>query len=121
MAAIDDKMQALAFTATTQRTPDEVAGIVDDAATVARGGKVVLTRTNEARIDGNLRNFARISFGSFTVTLGQTDDGTTTVRFTVGRYTRTRSTVLAFIPISPWSSPAYKPLSDLSSYVRENL
>lgn len=121
MAAIDDKMRALNFTATTARTPDEVASLLDDAATVAQGEKILLTRTTPQRIDGKARNFVRVTHAAFAVTLTPGADGGTTVRLSVGDYLRTRSTLMYVIPISPWSAPAYKTISQFCEYVRAKL
>lgn len=120
MAAVDEKMAALAFTATTSRTPEQVVRLLDDAAEVSRGG-FVLARSGAGRVDGRVRNVLRVTHAEFTVHLEQQDDGQTTVRLSIGDYLRTRDTVLLFIPLSPWSAPAYKPLREFVEYLRSKL
>lgn len=121
VATIDDRISALNFTAATSRAPDTVIALLDDAAAVARGGKIVLTLLGDGRVQGRIRNFARVTHAEFIVQVEPAPDGRTTVWFEVGDYLRARQTVLAFIPISPWSAPAYKPLRDFVEYLRSKL
>jgi hypothetical protein len=58
---------------------------------------------------------------AFTFTLKAEASGRTSVEFRIPDYLRTRDTLLHFIPISPWSAPAYKSLKEFSEYVRAAL
>ena len=119
MAAIDEKMSELNFTATTSRTPEQVVALLDDAASVARGG-FVLTPADAGRVEGKVRNALRVTHAEFTVRVEKADEQTV-VRFQIRDYTRTRDTIFLFIPISPWSAPAYKPLQEFVGYLRSKL
>ena len=121
MAAIDDKMHALDFATTTGKSRADVRRLLDDAAEVAQGEKILLTDSSDDLVTGVARNFIRIQHAAFTVAITTDDDETTGVRFHVVDYMRVRDTVLSFIPVSPWSAPAYKTLKEFSSYVRERL
>ncbi|TAJ47295.1 MAG: hypothetical protein EPO52_12395 [Herbiconiux sp.] len=120
MAGIDDKMRELEFTARSTRPVSELRRLVNDAAEVAQGEKVILTDTANGGIKGVVRNFVRVQHAVFTVALTTDDSGATTVTFRIPDYMRTRDTVM-FIPISPWSAPAYRTLREFSGYVRGRL
>lgn len=120
MAAIDDNIKGLEFTATTTKSRDHIRRLLDDAAEVAQGQKILLTDTTDKIITGVVRNFVRVQHATFTFTLHPSDDGSTEVGFHIPDYMRTRDTMF-FIPVSPWSAPAFKVLREFSGYVRKGL
>lgn len=120
MAAIDDKISALQFSVTTTKTPEEVFRLVSDAASVAQGEKIVLTRQADTLVTGVARNFVRVQHAAFSVSATAGAEGSTTVTLAIGDYLRTRQTVV-LIPVSPWSAPAYKALREFSAYLRDRL
>lgn len=124
MASIDDKVNALNFSVQTTKTAEQVAQLLSDAAELgaALGGKIVITLTGPGAYRGSVKNFVRMEHAQFTVRLSGTAGGAGhDVQFTVDDYLRTRETVLAFIPVSPWSAPAYKPLRTFAERVRGGL
>lgn len=124
MAAIDDKMSALNFAATSKKSLERIAQSITDAADLAGagGGKITITKKTPKTFTGVVKNFVRVTHGDFTLTVTDSADGESRrVQFTVGDYLRVRDTVLSFIPVSPWSAPAYKPFRAFSSYLREKL
>lgn len=92
MATIDDKVNALNFTAQTTKTPEQIAQLLSVAAEIgaAVGGKIAITQAGHD------------------------------VRFSIDDYLRTRDTV-AFVPVSPWSAPAYKPLRAFAERLQSGL
>jgi hypothetical protein len=120
MAAIDEKVQALEFTTTTSKSPAQVRQLLDDAAQVAQGEKITLTGTDDL-VTGVARNFVRMQHAAFTLALTAGASGSTSVQFRIPDYLRTRDMVLSFIPVSPWSAPAYKTLKQFSDYVQNGL
>ncbi|NLE81978.1 MAG: hypothetical protein GX610_20840 [Rhodococcus sp.] len=123
LAAIDEKIAALNFHVTTQRTPDQVAQLIADAAEVSgsAGPKTTLTRVAAHQFNGVMKNFARVQMAEFTVTLQPASDGRTAVQLSIGDYLRTRDTLFYFIPITPWGAPGYKALASFSDYLRNKL
>ena len=120
MADIDDKVQALEFTATTTKSRVEVRQLFEDAAQVAQGEKITLSGTDDL-VTGIARNFVRMQHAQFTLAMTAVAGGSTNVEFRVPDYLRTRDTVLSFIPVSPWSAPAYKTLKQFSDYIQNGL
>ena len=120
MAAIDDKVHALEFTTTTAKSRAQVRQLLDDAAEVAQGQKITFTDSTDL-VTGVARNFVRVQHAQFTFAFTAVADGSTSVEFRIPRYMRTRETVLSFIPVSPWSAPAYKVLKQFSDYVQQGL
>lgn len=121
MAAIDEKMSALEFTATSTKSIGDLQELIADGAEVAQGAKIVLTQTAEHLVRGVVRNVFRVEFAEFSFALSSDSNGPRTLAFSIDDYTRTRDTVLVFIPVTPWSAPAYRPLRELVEYVRSNL
>lgn len=124
MAAIDEKMTALAFTATSSKSPEKIAQLIRDAADIASasGGKITITQTSPGKYRGVLKNFVRVTHADFSVSVAKAPDGDHhVVRFATGDYLRVRHTVLSFIPVSPWQAPAYRPLAKFTEYVRGKL
>lgn len=121
MAAIDDKVHALEFRTTTTKSKAQVRQLLDDAAQVAQGEKITLSDSTENLVEGVARNFARIQHAAFSFTFTTDSQETLSVEFRVPDYLRTRETLLYFIPISPWSAPAYKTLKQFSEYVQDGL
>lgn len=119
MAGIDDKIRALEFTATTTKQRPELVRLLADAVEVAQGEKLILSGTETDVIRGIARNFVRVQHAAFTFTL-RLQSGATIVDFRIPDYMRTRETVM-FIPVSPWSAPAYRTLREFSAYVRARL
>lgn len=124
MAAIDDKMSALGFTANSSKPVEKITQLITDAAEIASasGGKITITQTAPGKYSGVLRNFVRVKHGVFTLSVTKAAEGNRQrVRFEVDDYLRVRDTVLAFIPVSPWQAPAYRPLRKFTTYLREKL
>ncbi|QHC57598.1 hypothetical protein [Rathayibacter sp. VKM Ac-2760] len=121
MAGIDDKITALEFTRDSSKTRDQVRLILDDAARVVQGEKLVLTDVSDSVVSGVARNFVRVQHAQFRFTLTPGADGGTRVGLRIPDYLRVRETMLAFIPVSPWTAPAYKTLRELSGYVSSRL
>lgn len=122
MATIDDKINDLNFEVITTRTPEQVAQAAADAAEIASTGgpKITLTRVSANQFDGVVRNFVRVQHASFTATIEPREPGQSRVRLDIGDYLRTRDTVL-FIPVTPWTAPAYNTLKTFSEYLRGKL
>lgn len=121
MAGIDDKINALNFTASSSKSLEHLDRLIADAAEIASsgGGKVTITQTAPNTFTGVIKNFVRIQHGVFTVTIADAaGSGAREVRFAIGDYLRARDTLLYFIPISPWRAPAYQPLRAFSEYLR---
>lgn len=117
-------MSALNFVATSKQSLGRIAQLFTDAADLAGtgGGKITITQTTPTTFAGVVKNFVRIKHGDFILTVTDSGDGASCrVQFTIGDYMRVRDTVFAFIPISPWSAPAYKPFQTFSNYLRERL
>lgn len=121
MATIDDKVHALEFTTTTAKSPEDVRQLLDDAAQVTQGQRITFSDSTDALIKGVARNFVRIQHAAFTFALKEDASGGTSVEFRIPDYQRTRDTLFYFIPISPWSAPAYKSLKEFSEYARAAL
>lgn len=124
MAAIDDKMHALQFEASTSKSLEQITRIVTDAAELAgaAGGKVAITQSGPGEFSGAVRNFFRVTHGVFSVSATDASHGESRVlNFTICDYVRVRETVLGFIPVSPWSAPAYKAIRTFSEYLRSKL
>ncbi|GAA1323470.1 hypothetical protein ACFSWE_09270 [Leucobacter albus] len=124
MAAIDDKMNALHFSAPTAKNAEQISQLLADAADLAAalGGKVTLAYSAPGQYTGIVKNFVRVEHARFTVRLLPGDGGAGhTVQFAVDDYMRVRDTVLAFIPVSPWGAPAYKPLREFVQRVQNAL
>ncbi|CAH0215360.1 hypothetical protein [Microbacterium sp. Bi121] len=124
MAAIDDKMSALNFAVTSTKPLEKIAQSITDAADLAGagGGKLTITQKNPTTFTGVVKNFVRVAHGDFTLTVTDAPDGESRrVQFSVGDYMRVRDTMLAFIPVSPWSAPAYKPFRTFSEHLRQKL
>lgn len=121
MAAIDDKIAELNFTRATTRTREEITQAATDAVEIASasGGKITLSHAPN-RIDGVQRNFVRVQHAEFTIAV-EPAEGQLQVNFQIGDYLRTQETLLYFIPVSPWSAPAYKPLKAFSEYFQSRL
>lgn len=120
MAAIDAKVRALDFVGSSGKSLSELHQLFADAAEVTQGGKVALTKTSDTSLEGVVRNWMKIQLAAFAVMLDPSGDGRSRVAFNVGQYMRTRESVL-FIPISPWTAPAYKSLRVFSDYARTRL
>ena len=120
MAAIDEKIGALEFNATTAKTRAQVRQLLDDAADVAQGEKITVSGTDDL-VNGVVRNFVRMQHAAFTLALTTDPSGSTSVEFRIPDYLRTRETVLSFIPVSPWAAPAYTTLKQFSDYVQNGL
>lgn len=123
MAGIDEKMSALAFTLTSSEPANRIAQLIRDAADMAstHGGKVTVSQTNPETFAGVVKNFVRIQHGAFITTVRSTDGEASIVSFGVGDYMRVRDTIFGFVPVSPWSAPAYTPLRTYSDYLRSRL
>ncbi|MGO2141731.1 MAG: hypothetical protein ACTH30_15135 [Leucobacter sp.] len=123
MATIHDKVNALNFTAQTTKTPEQIAQLLSDAAEIgaAVGGKIAITQAGPGAYRGSVKNFVRVEHAQFTVKLSEAAGGAGhDVRFSIDDYLRTRDTV-AFIPVSPWSAPAYKPLRAFAERLQSGL
>lgn len=120
MANIDDKVHALEFSTTTTKSRVHVRQHLDDAAQVSQGLKITLSDSTDDLVQGIARNFVRFQHAAFTFAFKADASGATSVEFRITDYLRTRST-LFFIPMSPWSAPAYKTLKEFSEYVRTGL
>lgn len=121
MGAIDDKVHALEFAKTTSKSRAEVRRLLDDAAQVAQGEKISLTDKSDELVEGTARNFVRMQHAAFTFAITPGGSGSMSVEFRVTDFLRTRETLLYFIPVSPWSAPAYKTLKEFGDYVRTRL
>lgn len=124
VAAIDDKMSELGFSARSSQTVEQITQLITDAADIASasGGKITITQTAPGKFTGVLRNFVRVKHGVFTLSVTKAAEGDRQrVQFKVDDYLRVRDTVLAFIPVSPWQAPAYRPLRKFTTYLREKL
>ncbi len=121
MAAIDEQVQALEFKTTTTKSRAQVRQLLYDAAQVAQGEKLTLSDSTENLVEGVARNFARIQHAAFSVTFSMESHQALSVEFRIPDFLRTRETLLYFIPISPWSAPAYKTLKQFSAYVQDGL
>lgn len=131
MADIEDKMNALHFSASSKQPVDRITQLIGDAAEVAAavGGKIVITQSAPGVYTGSVKNFVRVEHASFTVRVsgagagggGGAGGGERTVQFAIDDYLRVRDTVLGFIPVSPWSAPAYKPLQAFTERLRSSL
>jgi hypothetical protein len=121
MGNIDEKVHALEFTTTTTKSRGEVRQLLDDAVQVAQGEKITLSDSSDDLVKGVARNFVRMQHAAFTFAFKADTGGKTSVTFRIPDYLRTRETLLYFIPISPWSAPAYKTLKEFSEYVRKGL
>jgi hypothetical protein len=121
MAAIDEKVHALEFTTTTTKSRVEVRQLLDDAVQVTQGEKITLSDSTDDLVKGVARNFIRMQHAAFTFAFTAGGSETTSVEFRIADYLRTRETLMYFIPVSPWSAPAYKTLKEFSEYVQKRL
>ena len=121
MADIDDKVHALEFSTTTTKSRVQVRQHLDDAAQVSQGQKITLSDSTDDLVQGIARNFVRFQHAAFTFAFKADASGATSVEFRITDYLRTRDMLFYFIPMSPWSAPAYKTLKEFSEYVRTGL
>lgn len=121
MAAVDDKMKALEFNRDSVKSRADIRQLLNDASQVAQGEKIILTESSESVISGVARNFVRIQHAVFSFSLAENEGGGTRVNFQIADYMRTRQTFFIFIPVSPWTAPAYKTLKEFSEYVTSRL
>lgn len=122
MAAIDDNLAQLAFTVQSDKSPERIAQLAEDASDMAGagGGKVTLTPRGDGSYQGLVKNFIRVTHATFALTVTSIDPVNSRVTFAVGDYLRVRDTFM-FIPIGPWQAPAYKPLTRFVEYLREKI
>lgn len=124
MAAVDDRIRALGFTAETSRNREEIARLIADAAELAAasgGEKVTLSEGGDGVFSGVVKNFVRVTHAEFVVRILPGADGRTRVAFEVGDYFRSRDVLFLVIPVGPWSAPAYKTLHAFSEHLRHRL
>lgn len=121
MGTIDEKVHALEFRTTTTKSREQVRQLLDDAAQVAQGEKIILGDSTEHLVEGVARNFARMQHAEFTFAFAAESHEKLSVEFRIQDFLRTRETLLYFIPVSPWSAPAYKTLKEFSEYVHNRL
>lgn len=123
MAGIDDKIAALAFTASSTRSHDRLVALIGDAAQIARsiGPKVVLSEEDSGRFHGVVKNFVGVTLAEFSVALAPAPGGTEEVTLSIEDYLRTRETLFMVIPVSPWGAPGFTTLRAFSEYLRSKL
>lgn len=121
MPTIEEKMAALEIKATTTRSREEITRAANDAAEVAgtAGGKMTLNHSDH-RIEGVQKNFLGVPHAKFSVKVDPAADGAWRVQLEIDDFLRTRETLL-FIPVSPWSAPAYKSLKAFSDHLQSRL
>ncbi|MHA3724057.1 hypothetical protein ACXR2T_09285 [Leucobacter sp. HY1910] len=123
MAGIDEKMNALSFVRGTTKSHEQIMQIVADASELGAslGGKILVTQESTSTITIVVKNFVRVTHGVCLLAIeGAEHDPQRTVRFDIDDYLRTRDTVM-FIPVSPWSAPAYKPIRTFVEHLHANL
>ena len=123
MAAIDEKINGLAFTRTTAKTFHEVRELAADAAERSAG---IVTKIVEQGVDGTQISYAIKRLGavtvlSFIIRVEPTGGGENEVTLAVGRYLTSQPAIFGFIPMGPKDAAGYPPLRSFSEYVRNHL
>lgn len=123
--AVQDKITACEFSATTGLNPDQIAHACDRAAEAAKvtlGGAV-----RKGSAAGNAIQFqvkgpgGLVELADFQVTWSDEASGSRTVKMDVGEFLTTQEKLLYFIPIGPKTAPATKCLNRFGAFLKEEL
>lgn len=123
--AVQDKITACEFSATTRLNPDQIAHACDQAAEAAKvtlGGSVRKHGAADNAIQFQVKGpGGLIELADFQVSWSEEASGSRTVKMNVGDFLTTQDKVLYFIPVSPKSAPAVKCLNRFGAFLKEEL
>lgn len=122
MAAVDDKIAATGFTASTTLSFDQVRAAAESAARQADGlaDRFSCVTADNGRIAFVLKRAKLAPIGDCEVRYSPQPDGNARVSFVPGAYVRSRTRVF-FIPVAPWESSALRPFQRFSTTLRKQV